>query len=279
MTQAAGFRFEETVDVNLAIISRPLHSLLEVFHNLSGNWGVAIILLTVFINMLTFYPNQRASLSAKKMQALAPKMAALKKKYGDDRQRMSVETMNLYKTHGVSPLGGCLPMLIQMPVWIALYSTLNYSVEIHRAGFFGYIQDLSIPDPYYITPLFVGAVMFLQMKMAPTGTDPQQQKMMAVIMPVMMTGMTLFLPAGLAVYMLTNSVLRILQQMWTNRTHKKVVAKGQFPGAATDEPSTNRPEQKRQAAQASGSNGAKNVRNAKAGGGKKGKRKAAQGGK
>src|SRR5262249_34479524 len=163
------------------LLSRPILFLLKFFHGYVHNWGLAIILLTVFIKLLTFYPTQRSLLSAKKMQRLAPKMNAIRKKYENDRQRQSVETMNLYKAHGVSPLGGCPPSLIQMPIWIALYSTLNYAVELYRAPFFGHIHDLTAKDPFYITPLAMGGVMFGQMKMSPAGADPQQQAMMSVM--------------------------------------------------------------------------------------------------
>jgi YidC/Oxa1 family membrane protein insertase len=125
--------------------------------------------------------------------------------------------MNLYRAHGVSPFGGCLPSLITMPIWIALFSTLNYAVDLHRTPFVGYIQDLSARDPYFITPLLMGGIMYLQMRMSPAGADPQQQKMMAVMMPVMFTAFSLFLPAGLALYTLTNSLLAILQQVLVNR--------------------------------------------------------------
>src|SRR4030095_16093093 len=152
-------------------------SLLKFFHRFGHNWGVAIILLTIFIKLLTFYPTQRSLLSAKKMQKLAPKMNAIRKKYENDKQRQSVETMNLYKAHGVSPFGGCLRSLIQMPIWIALYSTLNYAVELYRAPFALHIHDLTGKDPFYITPLLMGGVMFGQMKMSPAGADPQQPAM------------------------------------------------------------------------------------------------------
>src|SRR6185369_13031407 len=118
------------------------------------------------------------------------KLAAIRKKFENDRQRQGLETMNLYKAHGVSPLGGCLPALIQMPIWMALYSTLNTAVELHRSAFFWYIHDLSAPDPFRVPlPLLMGIVMFLQMRMSPAGADPQQQKMMSVMMPIMFTGM------------------------------------------------------------------------------------------
>jgi YidC/Oxa1 family membrane protein insertase len=130
--------------------------------------------------------------------------------------------MNMYKAHGVNPLGGCLPTLITMPIWFALFSTLNYAVELHRSGFLGYITDLSGKDPYFITPICMGGVMFLQMRMSPAGTDPQQQKMMAIMMPIMFTGFSLFLPAGLAVYTFTNCVLGILQQLLVNTMDRRM---------------------------------------------------------
>jgi YidC/Oxa1 family membrane protein insertase len=224
-------KLAEVVDVTLAVLSRPLLGLLKLFHRVAGNWGVAIILLTIFIRLITFYPTQRSLLSAKKMQKLAPKMAAIRKKYEGDRQRQSVETMNLYKAHGVSPLGGCLPSLIQMPIWIALYSTLNYAVELYRAPFVLHIKDLTAKDPFHLgpipvplTPLLMGVVMFVQMKMSPTSPDAQQQKMMAVMMPVMFTAFSLFLPSGLAVYMLTSYLIGILQQLWVNHLDRKASA-------------------------------------------------------
>jgi YidC/Oxa1 family membrane protein insertase len=160
-------------------------------------------------------------MSGKKMQRLAPELAKIRKKFENDRQRQGVETMSLYKAHGVSPFGGCLPSLITMPIWIALFSTLNYAVELYRAPFFGYIQDLSARDPYFLTPLLMGGIMFLQMRMSPAGADPQQQKMMAIMMPLMFTGFSLFLPAGLALYTLTNSLLAIAQQFLVNHLDRR----------------------------------------------------------
>jgi YidC/Oxa1 family membrane protein insertase len=212
---------KDAVDVTLAPVSRPILSLLRLFHRFAQNWGLAIVLLTLFIKLVTFYPTQKSLLSAKKMQRLAPKLNAIRKKYENDRQRQSVETMNLYKAHGVSPFGGCLPSLIQMPIWIALYSTLNYAVELYRAPFFGHIHDLTARDPYYITPLVMGGLMFLQMRMSPSGADSQQQAMMSVMMPIMFTGFSLFLPSGLAVYMLTSYLIGILQQLYINHLDRK----------------------------------------------------------
>jgi YidC/Oxa1 family membrane protein insertase len=217
-------KLNESIDVTLAILSRPILSLLKFFHGFVHNWGLAIILLTLFIKLLTFYPTQRSLLSAKKMQKLGPKMAAIRKKYENDRQRQSVETMNLYKANGVSPFGGCLPSLIQMPIWIALYSTLNYAVELYRSPFVAHIHDLTAKDPYYITPLLMGGVMFMQMKMSPASPDNQQQAMMSVMMPVMFTAFSLVLPSGLALYMLTSYLIGILQQLYVNHIDRKSTA-------------------------------------------------------
>jgi len=217
-------KLDQAVDVSLAILSRPILSLLKFFHGFAHNWGLAIILLTLFIKAVTFYPTQKSLLSAKKMQKLAPKMNAIRKKYENDRQRQSVETMNLYKAHGVSPFGGCLPSLIQMPIWIALYSTLNYAVELYRAPFFLHIHDLTAKDPYYITPLMMGSVMFLQMRMSPSGADQAQQQMMSMMMPVMFTAFSLFLPSGLAIYMLTSYLIGIIQQLYINYIDRKGAA-------------------------------------------------------
>ena len=222
-------RLTDAVDVSLAFISRPMLWLLKLFHGFVGNWGVAIILLTVFIRLLTFYPTQKSLLSAKKMQKLGPKMAAIRKKYEGDKQRQSVETMNLYKANGVSPFGGCLPSLIQMPIWIALYSTLNYAVELYRSPFILHIRDLTAKDPYYVTPLLMGGVMFVQMKMSPTSPDNQQQATMAVMMPVMFTAFSLVLPSGLAVYMLTSYLIGIVQQLWINHLDSKANAPAPAP--------------------------------------------------
>jgi YidC/Oxa1 family membrane protein insertase len=214
-------KLDEAVDVSLAVLSRPILALLKFFHRFAHNWGLAIILLTIFIKLVTFFPTQKSLMSAKKMQKLAPKMNAIRKKYENDRQRQSTETMNLYKAHGVSPFGGCLPSLIQMPIWIALYSTLNYAVELYRAPFIGHIRDLTDKDPYYVTPLLMGGVMFLQMKMSPASPDNQQQAMMSIMMPVMFTAFSLVLPSGLALYMLTSYLIGILQQLYINHLDRK----------------------------------------------------------
>jgi YidC/Oxa1 family membrane protein insertase len=205
----------------IKVLSVPMLGLLKFFWRHTHNWGIAIILLTLFVRLLTFYPQQRAMMSGKKMQKLAPKLAAIRKKYENDRQRAAVEQMNLQKAHGVSMFGGCLPALIQMPIWMALFSTLNYAVELHHSPFMLHIQDLSAPDKFWITPLLMGGVMFIQMRMSPAGADPQQQKMMSIMMPIMFTAFSLFLPAGLAVYTLTSYLIGILQQLLVNWMDKR----------------------------------------------------------
>jgi YidC/Oxa1 family membrane protein insertase len=221
-------KLADAVDVSFAVLSRPMLALLKSFYKLTHNWGIAIICLTIFVRLVTFYPTYKQMVSGKRMQALSPKIAELRKKYEGDKQKLGVETMNLYKAHGVSPFSGCLPALIQMPIWIALFSTLNYAVELYRSSFFWYITDLSAKDPYYLAPLLMGCVMFLQMRMTPAGTDPQQQKMMSIMMPVMFTGFSLFLPAGLSIYTLTSYLFGIVQQLVVNRrfrTAKPALAK------------------------------------------------------
>ena len=201
-----------TVDYGfLTVISAPLFWLLSWFHRLSGNWGWAIILLTVLIKA-AFYP-----LSAKSYQSMAhmrkmqPRMKALKERFGDDRQKLNQAMMELYKSEKINPLGGCLPILIQIPVFLALYWVLLESVEMRQAPWVLWIKDLSAQDPYYILPIVMGASMFVQQKLNPQPLDPIQQKVF-MILPFMFTAMFLFFPAGLVLYWTVNNVLSIAQQ-------------------------------------------------------------------
>jgi YidC/Oxa1 family membrane protein insertase len=194
----------------------PLFYLLEWFHGFTGNWGVAIILLTVLVK-LVLYPLSAASYrSMANMRRVAPQMKRLQERYADDRQKLSQEMMALYKKEKVNPLGGCLPMLLPMPIFIALYWVLFESVELRHAPFFLWIDDLSAMDPYFILPLAMGASMYLQQLMSPAMGDPMQQRMMR-IMPVMFTVLFLFFPAGLVLYWLTNNLLSIAQQYYVMR--------------------------------------------------------------
>lgn len=196
----------------LWFIAKPLHSLLSFIHSFVGNWGVAIICLT-FIVRGAMYPLTKAQYtSMAKMRMLQPKLAAMRERIGDDRQRMSQEMMELYKKEKVNPLGGCLPLILQMPIFIALYWALMESVELRHSPFFGWIHDLSAQDPYYILPLLMGASMFMIQKMSPTTvTDPMQQKIMT-FMPVMFTFFFLFFPSGLVLYWLVSNIVTLIQQ-------------------------------------------------------------------
>ncbi|HEY7774197.1 MAG TPA: membrane protein insertase YidC [Marinagarivorans sp.] len=200
-----------TVDYGfLWMIAKPLFAALDFIHSLVGNWGIAIVLLTLLIKILFFYPSAISYRSMAKMRKVQPKMQALKDTYGDDRQRMSQELMKLYKTEKVNPVAGCLPMLLQMPVFIALYWALMESVELRHASFL-WLNDLSVKDPYFILPLVMGLTMWIQQHLNPTPPDPMQAKLMQW-MPVIFTGLFMFFPAGLVVYWVVNNTLSIIQQ-------------------------------------------------------------------
>ncbi|MCS6785771.1 MAG: membrane protein insertase YidC [Thiobacillaceae bacterium] len=199
----------------LHILAYPLFLLLSWLNKLAGNWGVAIILLTVIIKLI-FYPLSAASYkSMAQLRKLAPRLQAIKERYGDDRQKLHEAMMKLYQEEKINPLGGCLPILVQIPVFIALYWVLLGAVELRQAPFALWITDLSAPDPYYILPLIMAATMFIQMKMSPTPPDPVQAKVM-MIMPIVFSVFFFFFPAGLVLYWLINNVLSILQQWRIN---------------------------------------------------------------
>jgi YidC/Oxa1 family membrane protein insertase len=201
-----------TVDYGwLTVISAPLFWLLATIHRLLGNWGWAIIVLTMLIKG-AFYPLSAASYkSMAHMRKVQPKMVALKERYGDDRQKLNQAMMELYKTEKINPLGGCLPVLVQIPVFLALYWVLLESVEMRQAPWILWIKDLSAQDPYYILPLLMGASMFIQQRLNPQPVDPVQQKVF-MVMPFMFTAMFLFFPAGLVLYWTVNNILSIAQQ-------------------------------------------------------------------
>ena len=191
----------------------PLFSLLDWLHGLFGNWGLAIIMLT-FLVKLVLYPLSSASYkSMANMRRVAPQMKRLQERYSDDRQKLSQEMMGLYKKEGVNPLGGCLPMLLPMPIFIALYWVLFESVELRQAPFMLWIDDLAAMDPYFVLPLLMGGTMYAQQLLSPTLGDPMQARIMKM-MPVMFTVLFLFFPAGLVLYWLVNSVLSIAQQWY-----------------------------------------------------------------
>lgn len=214
------------------IVAKPFLYFLKFTYGLVGNFGVAIIILTILVKLL-FWPLMTKSYkSMKRMQSLQPQMAKLREKFKDDKQRLNQEMMGLYKTHKVNPMGGCLPMVVQIPVFIALYRLLDYAIELRHAPFFFWIQDLSAPDrlfrfpfsvpfmePPYGIPvltLLMGASMFIQQKMTPTPGDPTQAKVM-LLMPIIFTFIFINFPAGLVLYWLVQNILSIGQQTYINR--------------------------------------------------------------
>jgi len=208
---------DRTVDFGwLFFISLPLFVVLNWFHGIIGNWGVSIILLTVLVKSLFFHLSATSYRSMARMRAVAPKLARMKELYGDDRQRMSTEMMALYKREKINPLGGCLPIVVQMPVFISLYWVLFESVQLRHAPFALWIHDLSVMDPYFILPIIMGASMMLQMHLNPTPPDPMQAKIMK-LMPVVFTIFFLWFPAGLVLYWVVNNVLSISQQWYITR--------------------------------------------------------------
>ena len=206
-------------------LAQPLFTVLDWFHSYVGNWGFAIILLTVLVKGI-LYPLSAASYkSMANMRRVGPQMKRLQERHADDRQKLSQEMMALYKKEKVNPLGGCLPMLLPMPIFIALYWVLFESVELRHAPFMLWINDLAAMDPFFILPLAMGASMFLQQSLSPVMGDPMQVRMMKM-MPIMFTALFLFFPAGLVLYWLVNNVLGIAQQwMVIRRTEAAQAAK------------------------------------------------------
>ena len=215
--QAAAPGLDLVVDYGwLAIIAWPLFWLLEKFHALSGNWGVAIILLTVLIKIV-FFPLSAASYkSMAKMKLITPRLTKLREMYAHDRQKMNQAMMELYKTEKINPLGGCFPILVQIPVFIALYWVLLAAIELRHAPFMLWIKDLSALDPYYVLPILMTATMVLQTRMNPVPPDPVQARVMQ-IMPFVFSIFFFFFPAGLVLYWLVNNILSIAQQWQIQR--------------------------------------------------------------
>ncbi|MDX1381275.1 MAG: membrane protein insertase YidC [Xanthomonadales bacterium] len=209
---------QHTVNYGIfTVFSKPLFWLLDKIHGVVGNWGWAIVLLTILIK-LAFYRLSKAQYnSMARMRKLQPRIEALKERYGDDRQRMSQAMMDLYKKEKVNPLGGCLPILVQIPIFIALYWVLLESVELRQAPFILWIENLSARDPYFILPALNAVFMILTQKLTPTaGMDPMQRKIMNA-MPIVFSVMFAFFPAGLVLYWATNAGLSLLQQWWITR--------------------------------------------------------------
>ena len=220
-------QMEETApDLNLTVdygflwwIASPLYWLLTTIHGFLGNWGLAIIGITMTVKAALFHLNAKAFRSMAKMRKFGPIIASLKEKHGDDKQKMSKEMMELYKKEKINPLGGCLPIVAQMPIFIALYWVLMESVELRHASFL-YLNDLSVQDPYFILPILMGASMFIQQSLNPAPPDPMQAKIMKML-PIIFTFFFLWFPAGLTLYWVVNNVLSIAQQYVINKQIEK----------------------------------------------------------
>jgi YidC/Oxa1 family membrane protein insertase len=235
-----------------SILAKPMLSLLSWLYGLVGNWGVAIILLTILVKLATLYWTTKSMRSMRAMAALKPEIEALQKRYPDDKTKQQQAQMDLFKANGVSPLAGCLPMLLQMPIWFALYRMLSVAGELHSAVFIpGWLNDLTARDPFFILPVSLTALMFLQSRIQPATGDSMQQKMLQYGLPLMFGVMGLYFPSGLGVYMLTNSGLSILHSLYMRRTGNKLpvkkpvekvveveakAAKGGKPAAKTEKP-------------------------------------------
>ena len=215
--EAVAPEFDRVVDYGwLRIIAWPLFWLLEKFHAFAGNWGVAIILLTVLIKIV-FFPLSAASYrSMAKMKLVTPRLQRLREMYGEDRQKLNMAMMELYKTEKINPLGGCFPILVQIPVFISLYWVLLAAIELRHAPFILWIHDLSALDPYYVLPILMTITMVLQTRMNPTPPDPVQAKVMQ-FMPFIFSVFFFFFPAGLVLYWLVNNILSIAQQWQIQR--------------------------------------------------------------
>jgi YidC/Oxa1 family membrane protein insertase len=213
----AGHDLVSAVDLGFfSILAKPLFYVLKFFYDYVGNYGWAIILLTILIKIIFWPLTDKSYKSMKAMQTLQPEMQKLREKHKNDRDTLNKEIMTLYKEHRVNPLGGCLPMVVQIPVFFALYQVLMNMIELRHAPFIFWLTDLSVKDPYYITPLVMGATMFIQQKLTPSQLDPIQQKIF-LIMPVVFTFLFLNFPSGLVVYWLVNNILTIAQQLSVNR--------------------------------------------------------------
>jgi YidC/Oxa1 family membrane protein insertase len=222
---ALGRNLERTVDFGvLTVLAQPLFTGLNYVHKLIGNWGWSIIIVTALIKLL-FYPLSQASgRSMAKMRAVGPRMKQIQETFKDDREKLGRAMMDLYKKEKINPLAGCLPMVVQIPVFISFYRVLLESVEMRQTPFLLWINDLSSRDPYFVLPLLMGSAMFAQFKLNPAPPDPMQAKIMQ-FMPLIMTGMMAWFPSGLVLYWLTNTVLSIAQQWRVNQVVEAEAAK------------------------------------------------------
>jgi YidC/Oxa1 family membrane protein insertase len=211
---------QESIDYGIFFfIGIPMTTFMNFAYSWVHNYGLAIIILTIIVKIITLPLTLKSMLSMRGMAKLQPEMKALKEKYKEEPQKFSAASMELYKKHKINPLSGCLPMLVQLPIFFALYKSLLVSIELKGAPFFGWIKDLSAHDPYYITPILMGASMFIQQKLTPSTADPTQQKIF-MIMPIVFTFFFLKFQSGLVIYWLTNNILSIVQQCIINKKLK-----------------------------------------------------------
>ena len=201
----------------VTVLAVPLFWLLKFIYGFVGNWGWAIIVMTILIKLVFFPLNQKAGKSMAHMKSMTPRMEQLRQRYGDDKVKLNQAMMELYRTEKINPLGGCLPILVQIPVFIALYWVLLAAIELRNAPWLGWIQDLSSPDPYYVLPLIMAVSMFIQTKLNPPPPDPIQAKVM-LFMPIVFSIFFFFFPAGLVLYWAVQNIIGIAQQLWINKT-------------------------------------------------------------
>jgi YidC/Oxa1 family membrane protein insertase len=218
LLRAEGHGLEQLVDYGwFGILAKPMFWLLQQFHSFTGNYGIAIILLTIVVRALLFYPSLKSATAMEEMKKLQPQLAALKEKYKKDPQKMNQEMMKMYKEHKVNPLGGCLPMLLQLPFFVALYNVLSVSIELRQSPFISFwIKDLSVYDPFYILPILMGVSMIFTMKITSTSVDSQQQKIM-MFMNIAFIFLFAWLPAGLLLYITLSNMLSIAQQLYVRK--------------------------------------------------------------
>ncbi len=215
--KSQGSSLEQSLDLGwFSSLAKPMLYSLKFFYKYVGNYGIAIIIITVILKIVFFPLTHKSYKSMKGMSKIQPKMMAIKEKYKNDKDSMNRAIMELYRDHKVNPLGGCLPMIVQIPVFFALYKALMYSIELRHAPFYFWITDLSAKDPYYVTPIVMGVTMFFQQKLTPSNMDEMQQKIMLAL-PVVFTFMFLNFPSGLVLYWLVNNILTIGQQLYINK--------------------------------------------------------------
>ncbi len=219
--RALALNLDRTIDYGwLWFISILLFWIMNAIHAIVRNWGWSIAVTTILIKIVFYWFSAKSFRSMARLREMQPKMALLKERHGDDRQALSKATMELYRKEKINPLGGCLPMIIQIPVFIAFYYVIIESVQLRQAPFIFWIHDLSVKDPYYILPILMGLSMLLQQCLSPTSPDPTQQKMMWIL-PVVFTVFFINFPAGLVLYWLTNNLVQSLQQWYVNKTYEK----------------------------------------------------------